>query len=63
MKATAQVPPSREVQTEAWLRAVRHLRAAGLAPVVPADISWQLYDRHQMRVAASVELPWTRRAA
>ncbi len=56
------IPPSPEVQLEAWLRAVRHLQAAGLAPVVPADISWRLYDEHGMRVTAPVELPWTRAA-
>lgn len=56
------VPASPDVQLEPWLRAVRYLQAAGLAPVVPVDVSWRLLDEHDMRIAAPVELPWTRAA-
>jgi len=62
VKSTGQIPASAEVQLESWLRAVRHLQAAGLAPVVPAGVSWQLLELHGLIVHGPVELPWTEAA-
>jgi hypothetical protein len=60
--APAPVPPSREVALEPWLRAVAHLHARGLAPVVPPRVARDLRDLYGLRVAASTEPRWRRAA-
>jgi hypothetical protein len=60
MKIARQVPASREVQLEAWLRTVLWLRGCGLEPVVPVDVAWRLHDLYGLRVSGPVEL-WTRK--
>jgi hypothetical protein len=56
-----QVPPSPEVEREAWLRAVAYLQEQGLCPVVPVPVSWDLFDHYNLRVHGPIELPWTAR--